>query len=461
MLWYGAIFAAEAEDDPRVPKPNIIFIMADDQGWGDLGCYGSPELQTPNLDQMAREGIRFTDCYSGSAVCAPTRCVLMTGMHPGHATRRDNTAKASFDEFEGRPLVPLSPSDVTVAAALKSAGYQTGGFGKWGLGNPGSTGSPDLHGFDDFFGYLDQVHAHDYYTDHLVRNGGETVTLKGNENGKRQVYSHDVIFDESLDFVREHQRSPFFLYLPICLPHGEYEIPSDAPYSGKSWPQSVKNYAAMIGRIDRDVGRLIALLKELGIDKNTIVFYTSDNGPNSRFIKPLKSAGPFRGIKRQLREGGLRAPMIVRWPGKVPAGKTSPFVWGHVDFFATACDIARASAPEKTDGVSVLPTLLGKTQTPRPPLYWEIYSPFQQAVRLGQWKGFRNGTKEPLELYHLAEDPGERENLATQNPKIVRQIETVMNTSHRPSRFWPTVAKPSQKKRKGNKKTKGTPGLKN
>ena len=424
--------------------PNIIFIMADDQGYGDVACYGSKHLLTPNIDRLANEGIRFTHCYAGSAVCAPTRCVLMTGMHPGHCTRRDNTATGALDTFKDRPLLPLNTSDTTIASSLQRAGYATGGFGKWGLGNPGTSGTPDKHGFDLFFGYLDQVHAHDYYTDHLVKNGGEKVALE------KGTYSHIPIFDAALQFIRDNAEKPFFCYLPVCLPHGKYVTPSNEVYASKQWPVMVKNYAAMITHLDRDVGRLMKLLDQLKIDNDTIVFYTSDNGPNQMFVKPLESAGPFRGIKRKLTEGGIRIPMIARWPGKIRPGTESDFVWGHVDFFATACELVGIKH-NKQDSVSILPTLLGKTQSQRPPLYWEIHHPFQQAVRNGKWKALRFGTKSPLQLFDVIADPGEAHNLATENPDIVKKIEAIMDKEHTPTKFFPAPEKP-KKRKTGRKK---------
>jgi arylsulfatase A-like enzyme len=434
-------------------KPNIIFIMSDDQGYADLGCYGSKQIKTPHMDKLAAEGMRFTDVYSGSAVCGPTRCVLMTGMHPGHATRRDNTAKTSLKDFKGgRPLVPLKSTDFTVASALKKAGYATGGFGKWGIGNPGTTGIPEKHGFDDFYGYYDQVHAHSYYPTYLVRNSKE-IPLPGNLKGKKKQYTHDVLADAALDFIREHKEKPFFLYLPYTPPHGKYEVPDDSPYSSKSWSQVDKNYAAMITRMDGDIGEMMALLKKLKLDENTIVFYTSDNGPNKQFLKTFASNKPFRGIKRQLTEGGLRCPMIVRWPNKVPAGKVSDYIWGQVDFFATACDLAGlpANTWSKTDSHSVLPTLLGKKQEARKPMYFEIHSPFQQAVRMGQWKGLRYGTQEKLLLYDVNKDPSESMNVAAQHDAVVKQIEAIMVKERKESKYWPAVAKRKVKKSKNAK----------
>ncbi len=427
-------------------RPNIIFVMLDDAGYGDFGCYGQKKIRTPVMDRMAAEGTRFTQCYTGSPVCGPCRCILMTGLHSGHCTRRGNRARANPPgEGKDRGLVPLRPDDVTVAAVLRKAGYATGGFGKWGLGNPGTTGSPDKHGFDDFFGYLDQVHAHSYYTTWLWRNG-KRVALSGNEGGRKGQYSHDLIAAAALEFIRTHKDRPFLLYLPYTLPHGKYEIPSDAPYSDEPWPQQAKNYAAMITRADRDVGRVLALLKELGLDEDTIVFYTSDNGPNPPFVKAFDSAGGLRGVKRSLYEGGIRMPMVVRWPGKVPAGKVSDFVWTFADFFPTACELAGAKPPKGLDGMSVLPTLLGKGQKPHEMLYWEFHSPFHQAVRMGKWKGVRFGTEMPLALYDVEADPRETKDLAAEQAGVVKRMEACLKTARTETPYWPARAKARPKR---------------
>jgi len=429
-------------------KPNIIFIMADDQGYADLGCYGSPFVKTPHLDQMAAEGMRFTQVYAGSPVCAPTRCSLLTGKHSGHITRRDNRSSDDIDKpFRQRKLIPLQDEDYTFGEMMKEAGYVTGAIGKWGLGNPGSTGTPEQHGFDYFYGYLDQVHAHSYYTDFLMRNT-DTIPIPENQNGQRKVYSHDLMATDALDFIRKHKEDPFFLYLPYTPPHGKYEVPDNSLYINQPWDEKVKNYAAMITRMDADVGDLLALLKELKIDENTIVFYTSDHGPNRPFLKDLKSNEPFRGIKRQVLEGGLRVPMIARWPGKIKAGTISDFVWAFWDVMPTLADLANHPAPKGMDGFSVLPTLLGETQKPHDFLYWEFYSPFQQAVRMDNWKGIRLGTEEAIHLYDLSKDLKERNNLARTHPKIVEKIASIMELEHQVNPYWPTVSKASNNAKK-------------
>ena len=427
------------------PPPNIIFIMSDDQGQYDLGCYGSPHVKTPYLDQMAAEGMKFSQVYAGSPVCAPTRCSLMTGKHSGHITRRDNRASHQPDlPFRQRKLVPLHEEDFTLAEMLQAAGYATGGFGKWGLGNPGTSGTPYTQGFDLFYGYLDQVHAHSYYTDFLMCNA-DTIPIPENADGKRAVYSHDLIAEEALSFIRNHQEEPFFLYLPYTPPHGKYEVPDNSEYADKDWPEQSKNYAAMITRMDRDIGRMFALLKELNLDDNTIVFFTSDHGPNPPFVKSIQSNHPFRGIKRQVLEGGLRVPMIVRWPGQIKAGSESDFAWAFWDVMPTFADLARIPVPDEMDGFSVLPTLLGQEQAAHESLYWEFYNPFQQAVRMGKWKGIRLGTEEPIHLFDLSQDIEERTNLADKHPEIVQQIAEIMEAEHEESPYWPVVETASRK----------------
>ncbi len=440
---------------PAPRKPSIIFILADDLGYGDLGCYGQTKIKTPNLDKLAAEGIRFTDCYAGSTVCAPSRCALMTGLHTGHCWVRGNAALA------------LRPQDVTVAELLKDAGYYTGLVGKWGLGNEHTTGVPQNKGFDDFLGYLDQTHAHDYYTSYLWRYSevppydGQELIYE-NAGGKKGTYIHDLFANAALNFVRinksepQNHYRPFFLYLAFTIPHANNEegkrsgngmqVPSDAPYSDQNWPQVEKNKAAMITRLDADVGRLMDKLKALQIDDNTIVFFSSDNGPHKEGgVDPafFDSGGPLRGVKRDLYEGGIRVPMIVRWPGKIKPGQTSDLPCAFWDFLPTAAEIGTASIPEHLDGISLLPTLLGKTQTNRHDfLYWEFHERgFQQAARMGDWKAVRPQADAPLELYNLKSDLGEKHDVAQEHPDIVARFEDYFKTVRTESERWP-IQKP-------------------
>ncbi len=429
-LIFGCVIAASASPAPVADapplKPNIVFIFVDDAGIGDFSAYGCKYGVTPNIDRMAAEGMKFTRAYSGSAVCAPSRCVLMTGQHTGHILRRANQSKHG--------LLALPEGQMTVARLLQEAGYATGGFGKWGLGNPGTTGAAEKQGFDLFFGYYDQKHAHDFYTDYLVRNGvDEPMPQSGGQTW--EDYSHTHIADETLKFIEQNKDRPFFCYAAWTPPHGDYVIPDNAQYSEEPWPETARNYAAMVGLIDKDVGRLLQKIKDLGIDDNTLVIFSSDNGANKEFIETLASTGGLRGAKRMLYEGGIRTPFIARWPGKVPPDTTSDLLTSSMDFLPTAAELAGVPVPPGTDGISILPTLLGQKQVAKhEALYFEIYEPyFQQAVRLGDWKGYRLGTKAPLELYDLKSDPAEKDNLASSHPDIVGQIEVIMAVEHTPS----------------------------
>jgi arylsulfatase A-like enzyme len=417
---------------PPRRKPNIIFILADDLGYGDLGCYGQKVIQTPNIDRMAAEGMRFTDAYAGSTVCAPSRCCLMTGYHTGHARVRGNKRH------------PLLPEDVTVAETLKSAGYATGIIGKWGLGEPDTSGIPNRQGFDEWFGYLNQRVAHNYYPEALWENERHVVL------GGRH-YSHDLFTERALDFVQRHKDHPFFLYLAYTIPHANNElgretgngmqVPSDAPYSDEPWPQPQKNHAAMITRLDRDVGRLLAQVKDLGLDEDTIIFFSSDNGPHKEGgADPefFDSSGPLRGYKRSLHDGGIRVPTIVRWPGTIRRHRTSRFAWAFWDLLPTAAELAGVEAPAGIDGISIVPSLLGRRQTRDGFLYWEFHERgFQQAVRMDKWKGVRPALNKPLEIYDLRADPGEKNDIAAANPRIVAHLDAIMKSARVDSEHYP------------------------
>lgn len=436
----GTLAATALEARPAARKPNIIFILADDLGYGDLGCYGQKRIQTPNLDLLAAEGVRFTQAYAGSTVCAPSRCALMTGRHMGHAWVRGNRY----------PDLPLRPPDVTVTEILKSAGYVTGLFGKWSLGGLGTTGYPTTKGFDEWFGYLSQTHAHNYYPEHLLENNSAYL-LRGNFGAKKEDYAHDLFTQRALDFIGRHKDQPFFLHICYTIPHANnemgrdtgngMEVPSDAPYSDRSWPQQEKNFAAMVTRMDSDVGKIMEQLKASGVDADTIVFFSSDNGPHKEGGHDadfFDSNGPLRGIKRDLYEGGIRVPTLARWPGKIQPGRVSDQVWAFWDFPPTAAELAGVTPPSGIDGISIVPELLGKAQKNHEYLYWEFHEGgFKQAARMGDWKGVRLGTRHPVELYNLKEDIGEHSNVATKHPEIVAQIEDILKSARTDSREFP------------------------
>ena len=437
-----------ADSSPQADKkPNIVFILVDDAGIGDFSAYGCSYGTTPNIDRLAAEGMKFTHAYSGSAVCAPSRCVLMTGQHTGHVLRRANQSKNG--------LLSLPAGQATVARLLHDAGYATGGFGKWGLGNPNTTGVAEKQGFDVFFGYYDQKHAHDYYTDYLVRN---STNVPYQQSGKHtwEDYSHTRIANETLKFIEENKDRPFFCYAAWTPPHDEWVIPDNTPFSDKPWSEEMRNYAAMVALVDKDVGRLMQKLKDLGIDDNTLVIFSSDNGANDECVEPLKSTGGLRGFKRMLYEGGIRAPFIARMPGKIAPGTTSDVLTTSVDFMPTAADLAGVPQPSGIDGISILPTLLGQKQAKQhDSLYFEIYEPyFQQSVRLGDWKGYRLGTKAPLELYDLKADPAEKQDIAAAHPEIVKKIEAIMLAEHTPSPHYDAPEQSEKGKKKIEKKGK-------
>jgi len=434
------VLAHLAAADPK--RPNIVFIMADDLGYGHLGCYGQDKIRTPNLDRLAGEGIRFTDVYAGSCVCAPSRSVLMTGLHGGHTSVRGNSGG-----------IPLEPGDITVAEVLRDAGYVTGVFGKWGLGDYGTDGVPWKQGFDEFFGYLHQFHAHFYYPEYLW-DDDQRFPLEGNVDGVSGRYTHDEIVVRALDFVERHRNHPFFLYIPFAIPHYELLVPEDSlneyagafpetPYEGRGrgtgypidyakQPMPKAATAAMITRMDRSVGKILSLLRELDLEDDTIVFFTSDNGPVEGASDPefFNAAGPFRGAKRSLFEGGLRVPMIVRWPGRSEVGAVDDTPWHFADVLPTLADLADGIAPAGLDGTSVRPLLDGEDQPIKPrDFYWEYQG--TAAVRSGDWKAIRKMVPDaPIELYDLSRDLGETSDIAELNPEVTARLTTILIDSH-------------------------------
>ena len=432
----AGVAAPYVRGQARSAKPNVLFILADDLGYGDLGCYGQKMIRTPVLDAFCRDSLKFTDAYAGSTVCAPSRCALMTGLHTGHAYIRGNL----------RPEPSLRPQDTTIAEIFKKAGYTTGMFGKWGLGLAETTGIPNKKGFDHWFGYLDQVHAHNYWTDILWDNQ-EEFPIQQNFGGKKQVYSQQLFTEHALDFIQRYRQQPFFLFLPYTTPHGMFDPPSDAPYSGEKWPQQMKNLAAMITSLDRDIGKVLAAVKDAGLEENTLVIFTSDNGAVPQAARFFRSNGPFRGAKRDLYEGGFREPFLARWPGKIRPGVSSQ-VFAFWDMLPTFAELTGIAPPRHLDGISMLPALLGKPQKNHDYLYWEFYERgYQQALRMGDWKGVRLTQGKPIELYNLREDPGEEHDLAGGNSAVVARIEKIMAAEHSPSDFWPP--KPGQQSSEG------------
>jgi arylsulfatase A-like enzyme len=440
FVLFAVLFApvwSAAQSASRAALPNIIYVMVDDMGPSDIGAYGQQVIKTPHLDRMAKEGIVFTQAYAGASVCAPSRSVLMTGQHLGHTRVRGNSGQAGgvLDHNRAR-RVPFEPEDVTVAQVLKARGYVTGITGKWGLGEPGTMAEPNFKGFDEWFGFLNQNHAHTHYPDYLWRNL-EKVTIEPNVNGRRQQHTHELFTNFALDFIHRRSQQPFFLYLAYTLPHAEMAVPSLGAYADQPWTEEEKIHASMIDMIDRDMGRLLATLKELKIDETTIVFFCSDNGGARRYDGRFDSNGVLRGKKGDVYEGGLRSPMLVRWPGKIRAGSTSALPWTFADVLPTLADLVGTAVPPGVDGASVMPAILGKRQSLDRMLYWEQYGrSFQQAVRWGRWKGIRRDDGTPFELYDLNADPGETRNLAAANASVVRRMEAFMESAHVPSPNW-------------------------
>lgn len=440
-------------------RPNIIFILADDLGYGDLSCYGQTKFQTPNIDRLANEGIRFTQHYAGSTVCAPSRSSLMTGQHTGHTPIRGNKGVKPEGQF------PLEDEVVTVAELLKKEGYVTGAFGKWGLGYPGSEGDPNNQGFDEFYGYKCQSLAHNYYPYYLWHNQTK-ITLNENKGRQTNVYAPEIIHKKALSFIERNKDTTFFLYYPSTIPHAELTAPEEymdkfrgkylpekkyegidegpqykkGPYGSQEEPHVA--FAAMIHILDNQVGEIQEKLVELGIDKNTLLFFTSDNGPHLEGgANPdyFNSNGQLKGYKRDLYEGGIRVPMIVWWPEKIMTGVVSDHVSAFWDFLPTVCDLINITESGNIDGISFLPALWGKEQKEHDYLYWEFHEQNgKQAVRLNNYKGIRlnmdTNPLAPVELYDLSTDIGEVNDIASEHPEIVKEIETIMEEQHTSSK---------------------------
>ncbi len=445
---------------PASRPPNLILILADDLGYGDPGAFGQHRIRTPNLDRMAGEGMKFTQFYPGAAVCAPTRSVLMTGQHTGHTRIRGNSSEQAGDR------VPLEAGDVTVAEMLKTRGYTTALTGKWGLGEPGTTGEPRRQGFDFFYGFLNQAAAHTHYPEKMWRNEVEEP-LPANAGHQRGTFAGDRFTEEALAFVERSQRQPFFLYLAYTAPHLEWvppvdslaeyrgKFPEDTPsltrgnYSAQSTPRAA--YAALVTRMDRDIGRLFARLKELNLDQDTLVIFASDNGAHATggVADFFQSNGSLRGYKGQLYEGGIRTPMIARWPGAIPAGTVTSTPVAGWDLLATFAELAGATPPAGTDGTSLVTAFRGKPLPARDYLYWETVSGgFWQAVRFGDLKAIRPGMGKPIEVYDLSVDAPERRNIAKGNPEIVARAERAFTSARTESVHWPRPEPDSKPKGK-------------
>lgn len=456
--------------DKKSSSPNIVFILADDLGIGDLGCYGQKVIKTPNLDKLAAQGILFNNHYSGCTVCAPSRSVLMTGQHTGHTVIRDNRGGN-----DGEGQTAMDANSVTIAEVLKQKGYTTGAFGKWGLGFVGTSGDPNKQGFDEFFGYNCQVVAHRYYPEYLWHND-KKVFLPGNDWTNKVTYAADVIHSKALEFIEKNAGTPFFLYYPSTIPHAELIAPDDeifkrhsgkyqenpftkdktkkgaaygpgiviAAYCPQEQPKAT--YAAMVERLDKHVGEVMAKLKELGLDKNTLIMFSSDNGVHKEGgLDPefFNSNSIYRGSKRDMYEGGIKTPMLAMWPGKIIPGSTTNHISAFWDVLPTIAEVAKCKTPDNVDGISMLPTLLsGKKQKAHDYLYWEFHAMNgKQAVRQGKWKAVRlNVLKKAqtvTELYNLDEDPSETKNLAAMYPEKVKELVTLMDKEHSESQLFP------------------------
>ena len=477
LICSGLVLLSSCNDNKTEEKlPNIIYILADDLGYGDLGVYGQEKFATPHIDRLANEGMLFTQHYAGTTVCAPSRSVLMTGLHTGHTPVRGNRGM-NGGQF------PLPSETLTVAKLLRQSGYVTGAFGKWGLGYPGSTGDPLKQGFDEFFGYISQTIAHNYYPRELNSNL-EIISLPENEGTKQGLYAPNLIHEKTLDFIDRHQDQPFFLYIPSVIPHAELFAPEnymqrfmktespestlgqvsifepETPYEGIDDPENPRYkvggygsqshpraaFAAMVTLLDDQIGEIMAKLDELGIAENTLIIFTSDNGPHQEAgADPdfFNSNGPFQGYKRDLYEGGIRMPMLARWPEKIAEGSRSDHISAFWDVFPTLAEVAGIDVPDNLDGISFLPALLGKEQPSHKYLYWEFHEQGgKQAIRMGDWKAIRlnvlRGNDELL-LFNLAQDLEEKSNLAEQNPQLVQEMLQLMKDSRIEDPIWPFI----------------------
>ncbi len=450
---------SEGKTTEKLPKPNIIYILADDLGYGDLSCYGQQTLSTPKIDQMATDGMMFMRHYSGSTVCGPSRASLITGKHTGNTSVRGN-----------QPAQLLGDDEITLAHKLKEAGYVTGKIGKWGVGHPPPLDDPARKGFDYFYGYINMWHAHNYYPEFLYRNGvkehleGNRLMKVDGENPfptfpegtgvaeQKKRYTHFLFDEDALRFIEYHKDTTFFLFMSLLVPHTNneagtllgdgMEVPDYGPFENKDWPDQAKGFARMVQYLDNTVGMINAKLKELGLDENTLVIFTSDNGPHNEgghSANYFNSNGGLRGYKRDKYEGGIRVPMIAKWPGTIEAGTVADHISAFWDYLPTFCEIANVKPPSDIDGISFLPTLLGnhEHQKTHDYLYWEFYEGGgKQAVLAGNWKGLRfntrSGNPTPLELYDLSADPAEENNIAAQHPEIVKKLEGFMKGAHTP-----------------------------
>ena len=451
-----------AQNSVKESKPNIIYILADDLGYGDLSCYGQQKFSTPNIDRIAREGMLFRQHYTGCTVSAPSRSCLMTGLHSGHTPVRGNK------EFKPEGQFPLPASSFTIAEVLKSKGYTTGAFGKWGLGFITTEGDPNAQGFDEFFGYNCQGLAHNYYPDHLWHNH-ERIALIENDSSKTGAYSPDLIHKAAIEFIEKNKNGPFFLFYPTTIPHAELfakekylkifrgKFNPEKSFRGTdggpsfrlgpygSQPEAHAAFAAMVTELDDYVGEILEKLEELGLEKNTVVIFASDNGPHLEGgADPdyFNSNGELRGYKRDLYEGGIRTPMLVKWPGKVSPGSVNNHLSAFWDILPTFAEITGAVIPNGTDGISLLPSLLGRKQIEHDYLYWEFHEQGgKTAIRMGKWKAVRlntdNDSLAVTELYDLSADPGETINIASLHPETVTNIENLMVQAHIKSKDFP------------------------